>query len=275
MTPGVQHGEIPQARKDGRVIVSVASDSWVRGQDRLYAKAQQLGETCLFFRDTLPKGSPPHREYGRLRGPSHSCIPYAFKAYAMMEAAAKGYKRILWADACILPIRSLEPIWEHTAKYGAWIARNGWMNSEWCSDDWYKDAFPGVPLEEARDTNTFIPHVIATTFAVDLDRPMGRKLLEEYYRYASTTKAFCGPWQNTNAVQLAGVNADRPAAPCGPPSTYGHRHDQSCLSLIAWQLSIPLTEVPLFFKYADFREDGTFHVEDQDESTCLVANGRY
>ena len=53
----------------------------------------------------------------------------------------------------------------------------------------------------------------------------------------------------------------------------GHRHDQTAASVIAWRLRMKLTDPPIPFAYARTRDDGTVHIEDQDERTILMADG--
>ncbi len=209
--------------------------------------------------------------------PSHDSVPYGFKPHALMHAAMDDAPTgpadlLLWCDAAILPIRSLEPLWEKIEREGAWIHNGGWLNAQWCADSWYENCFPGVPREEARAINKDIPHVVATTFGLNVKSELGASILKEYYRLASETKAFCGPWWNSNG-EREDYRKHQGAAPCGPPSTLGHRHDQSCLSIIAHRHGVKLTEGADIFDYSRRRPDGTLHLSDHDERTILLADG--
>lgn len=252
-----------------RAVVNVSTDSWVTGQQRLKHRVECYDERIVTWTDQLPFGCPPHRPFGKLAGPQNQCVPYAFKGFAMQEAA-RDYDLLLWADACILPVKPMERLWERIERDGYWFARNGYQNYEWTADAAYPDLFPEPIMAHdnyhfARQENSKIPHVVATTFGLNVRHPKGRAFLDEYYRLASTTKAFCGPWQNSNAPSVTGRNTDRYAAPCGPPDVSGHRHDQSAASVIAWRLGFELTEWPDPFAYAG----------SEDERTILVANGDY
>lgn len=269
-----------------RAFVSVASDSWVKGQARLITQLRAQGEQCEAWSNALPAGCPPHRDRGLLRAPMSQCVPYAFKAYAMHEAAYK-HDLLIWADACILPIKPLDLLWERIERDGYWFARNGYWNSDWTADSAYPDLFDttfgcgiasgdafrasieadyqGDRLHHWREINAKVPHVVGTCFGINAGHPLGHMFLAEYYRLASTTKAFCGPWQNTNAPTTPGRNTDRPSGPCGPPTTLGHRHDQSAASVIAWRLGFKLTECPNIFAYSG----------SETEETLLIADGNY
>lgn len=250
-----------------RAVVSVATGQYVRGLDRLTEWCALNNEDYVTFRDKLPAGSPSHQD-----------VPYAFKAFAL-TAAATACETLLWCDASIIPIKPLGELWERIERNGYWIGNNGWSNYEWTADSAYPDLFhtevdfgDGWNIEEARKLNCSIPHVVATTFGISLKHPAGRAILEEYYRLASKTKAFCGPWNNAaygcpDLAELHGRMGTRTYI-CGPPDVRGHRHDQSCLSVIAWRLGCQLTSSPDILAYGKLGEP-------QDERTILLADGSY
>lgn len=238
-----------------KCIVNVATgEHYRKGQQRLVAEAQRHATDCT----TMCWKEIPET------WPSHKDKPYAFKSYALKYAAEHGKDQLLWADACIVPVRSLEPIWEIAAKYGAWIGRNGYRNSEWTADSAYPDLFPVTDIDDARAINRNIEHVVATAFALDLRHPTGRHILQEYYRLASETRAFCGPWINAAGAGHAQGSAER-CYPCGPLDVRGSRHDQTALSVIAWRAGVPLTSPPWGFAYKG----------GETEETILVADGNY
>lgn len=233
-----------------RCVINVATGRYVVGQQRL--KAMFDGHTAFMgWADELPPGSLPHATY-----------PYNFKSNALRAAAEAGHDVLLWTDACIVPYRSLDPLWDRIETTGAWISRNGWMNSEWSADPFYLHA--GV----TREQNAQIPHVVATAFGLDLRTEVGRGIYEDYLRL-SQTPAIQGPWcnrnhpQHTNAPRMIG---DRLwCDPCGPPDVIGARHDQAILSVLAWKYGVELTSPPQWFSYRGGEVD----------STILIADGKY
>lgn len=214
--------------------------------------------------------------------PKHSDVPYAFKAFALHEAANRS-DLLLWADASIIPIRSLEPLWERIERNGYWISNNGWTNYEWTADSAYPDLFAdhyqscadtppeyGMTSEHAlgnaRSVNRRIPHVVATAFGLNVRSEIGAAFLAEYYRLASETRAFCGPWSNVIGPGGSGHPANTGRAwRCGPDDVRGHRHDQTAASVIAWRLGMTLTNAPDVFAYRG----------GEIEQTILVADGGY
>jgi hypothetical protein len=238
-----------------RAVVNVATGRYAAGQRRLFAALKKGGE-YLWFDKKLPPNCP-----------SHDDKPYAFKAYALRNAAyvyGDSTTTLLWCDASIVPICPLAPLWERIERDGYWFAKSGWNNYQWTADSAYPDLFAYEltryrTVEEMRERNKSIPHVVATAFGISTAHPTGKAFLDEYYRLASETRAFCGPWTNGPAYY------DNPRqAPCGPPDVLGHRHDQTAASVIAWRLGMKLDESGIFA----YRGSETEH-------TILVADGKY
>ena len=226
-----------------RAIVSVGTGSFARGIDRLRAGFK---DAVLLTSTMTPHGCPKHQD-----------VPYAFKAYALQEAADMGFTSLLWLDSCMVPgPRSLSDLWAKIERDGYYIGNNGFSNYEWTADSAYPDLF-GETTEAARSLNRLIPHVVGGVIGLDMMQPIGRAILSEYFRLAQT-KAFCGPWKNGPKYY------DNPRqAPCGPPDVRGHRHDQTALSVIAWWLGCKLTNSPEWFAY----DPG------QTDETCIVVKG--
>lgn len=256
-----------------RAVVNVATGSYVKGQQRLFAALDRKAAARFFWTHELPHGCPTHRE-----------VPYAFKAYALKQVADQGATTLLWCDACIVPVKPLEPLFERIERDGYWIGNNGYTNYEWTADAAYPDLFtPNLMLsfqveraarkleeisgnELAREVNRTIPHVVATAFGISTAHPTGRAILDEYYRLASTTKVFCGPWWNELHPDCPGHHEGNDRfARFSRADVRGHRHDQTALSVIAWRTGCQLTNSPDIFSYKG----------GEDERTVLVADGAY
>jgi hypothetical protein len=278
-----------------RVVVNVATahpTNYRRGQMRLRAKLDELGELYLLWRE-VPSMCPPHSE-----------VPYAFKAYALQTAAAAGHHSLLWVDASMLPIRPLDSIWEKIERDGYLLMNNGFINYEWTADSAYPDLFaremfpgidamlkglhpeaarriverafppPKITIDEARSLNRTIPHLVGGIIGLDLTKEVGRDFLSEYFRLASETRAFCGPWGNTNSPGCPDTGI-LPRGPCGPPDVKGHRHDQTAASVVAWRLGMKLTDSPEFFSGTRQKPGGgaSLNPADYDPRTVLVDYG--
>jgi hypothetical protein len=244
-------------------VVSVATGPratvgyYNRAMDRLDHKLGELGEKFIqWWR--LPSGCPPHSDK-----------PFAFKAFALQRTADEGFTSLLWVDASILPIRPLAPLWEKIERDGFLLMNNGYSNYDWTADSAYPDLFPGVPLEEARAVNRTIPHLVGGVVGLDMTTALGRTFLDEYYRLASMTRAFCGPWGNTNSPACPDTG-NLLRGPCGPPDVLGHRHDQTAASVVAWRLGMKLTDSPRMFSYV---RGNSKDPADYDPRTVLVDYG--
>ena len=219
----------------------------MKGQRRMAEACDDLSISRSEYRDCLPSNCP-----------SHADVPYAFKAYALEEISQK-FSTLLWLDASVVPIRPLDGLFEKIESDGYWICRNGWSNYTWTADEAYPLLFPGIELNNARELNKTIPHVVATAFGISVAHPIGLAILDEYMALAKNG-AFRGPWWNSNSPE--DCHKQR-AAPCGPPDVRGHRHDQTALSVIAARNLCVLTNAPKYFAY----------IGGETEETVLVAQG--
>jgi hypothetical protein len=229
-----------------RVIVNVATGGYVVGQQRL-RRAVSGTTDFLGWENDLPPGSPSHQD-----------VPYAFKAFAIDAARARGFRYVLWADASINPIRPLDGLWELIAQQGYWISNNGWNNGEWTWPTAYGE------LGVAPEDNWRIPHVVATAFGLDLQHPIGAAFQDEYLRLAKT-RAFCGPWFNRRHPDYAHHGPAPHTGECEDARVRGHRHDQTAASLIAHRLGMALTDPPKWLAY----------YPHETEDTVLSVDGRY
>src|ERR1700687_2453184 len=55
--------------------------------------------------------------------PCHQAINYAFKYYAVKEAFAKGYRYVMWLDAGVVALRSIDELWDGIYKDGYILLR--------------------------------------------------------------------------------------------------------------------------------------------------------
>jgi len=215
--------------------VNVASGHYVNGQRRLLNSSFLHADT-LGYADQFPPGSPTHAQSS-----------YAFKAHALKAAAEKGYRLLLWADASVKPVRSLEPLWERIERDGYWIqANDGWNNWQWTAQAAYD------PLEITEEENQKVTHVMAISFGIDLESETGGLILDDYIRLAKSG-AFNGHWKN-----------DRLQAHPNP-KVLGHRHDQTALSIIAHRLGCKMTAQPEPLAY----------LGRETPKTILIADGNY
>lgn len=195
-------------------IVNVGFGGWyAKGSERLRRSLIYhgfAGEIKL-WKDELPPGSPTHEE-----------CPYGMKLYAMQWAMEQGHQSILWLDSSAWCVKYPRVHEQAMGRDGYYLVGNG----DWKVDQWTDDhalAHFGITREEARN----IPLVSGGIIGLDFRNEIAR---EFFKRYAAAMNAGCfnGPWTN-------------PAwTPEGESRHRGHRHDQSCASIIAHQMGLYL-----------------------------------
>jgi hypothetical protein len=206
--------DIPRSRVS-RLAVSYASDRYLAGQTRLLLSLEKLSIPC-------------HAFYEQKSGQSgkftpHSEIPYYFKA-EIMAKTARYAETILWCDASIFATgASLDPIFQHIERHGYLLPWGGFKNSEWCNDRSLR-AF-GFTRDQAESQR----HIMGALYGVRTDHPLGKLILEEHLRHRDL---FCGQHDNLTKSESS------------DPRCHGHRHDQSVLSLIAYEHDLEISDCP-------------------------------
>lgn len=232
-----------------KCVINFAAGSWYpRGQERLRSSllSNSFDGDGLFF----------HHE-GQIDAPLHGVCPYGFKPYALLHAVQLGYTHVLWADASVWAIRNIQPMFDH-------IDRHGWMfflNT--CTGNWTSDACLEA-FGVTRDESMNIPMLMGICMGFNMTHPTTERFLKIWLEHANNGKSFPGSWTNHHHE----VSSD--------PRVYGHRHDQSAASIIAYQLGMNLI-IPheTYFQYYQNPRSTIF---DGDMSmikdhTVMVAQG--
>ena len=213
----IERGIVPH-----RVIVNVATRPGdVRGQKRLASSLSVHGEgvPLLQWTNSLPPGSPAHAD-----------VPYAFKVYALEEAARQGFTSVLWVDASVWFVRSPRVMFEWMEGEGAYACElgGGYVAGTWCSDA----ALPllGMGRERAFD----VPLMFGGCYGASTTHPTGKTLLKSLSQHARD-RSFRGAWTNKNRE----VSTD-----C---RVLGHRHDMPALSWTAHKLGLLADTKPAMF----------------------------
>jgi hypothetical protein len=234
-----------------KCVINFARNGWYpAGQRRLDASLRNVG----FDGDVLIWS-----EEQQIGAPGHGVSPYAFKPFALREAARRGYDLVIWADASVWAIRNIEPMFGH-------LERNGWMLFFNCqAGSWTSDACLasfGVTRDQAME----IPMLMGICMGWNLKWPQCQAFLSSWLEKASDGVTFPGSWTNRQQE----VSTD--------PRVLGHRHDQSAASLIAWRLNMDLIAPDeTYFQYYENSRRVSFQ-SDPDlglmkPHTVMVAQG--
>lgn len=192
-------------------IINLATGHYIKGQQRLRQSLIDVGFKGDFFGYT---------HESQVGAPVHKSNPYAFKVYCFEEALRKGYKQILWVDASIWAIKSLDPIWAALNKRGYMKQYAGHLAGTWANDKCL-DYF-GITRDEAMKMEM---HGNGGFFALDFDVPIAVKFFNKW-KQAMEAGMFKGEWNNNLMTESQ------------DPRCKGHRHDMSCGSIIANQLGM-------------------------------------
>jgi hypothetical protein len=218
-------------------IVTCGLGQWYpRGMDRARESFAEHGwhGGVLHFRDVYPPGSPPFETYG-----------YAFKPYALFEAARLGYRYLLWLDASIWAVRPLEPVFEKIAEDGHLLFRNcnGASLGEWCRDDAL------FPLGLTREQSFDVPEVTTSLIGLDASLDGTKSFLHHWMGYAYDGITFpLFPRSNVNNECSKHMRVR------------GHRYDQTAGSLIAHRLRMKLSEMPKLYAYFEHKTEDSILV---------------
>lgn len=110
-------------------------------------------------------------------------VPYSFKIFSLLEAKHLGYESCLWLDACLFPVKKLDPIFEHIAQHGVFF-----------------QTIPGYPMEDhiqafatesfGLSLSKFLQFTFVSSFTVGLDltSQRGLNLLDSWYEMVKTRK---------------------------------------------------------------------------------------
>jgi hypothetical protein len=177
-----------------------------------------------FWDDEYPKGCPPHRE-----------IPYAFKPFCFLEVASQGYEVVLWLDAGLDVISSIEPLFQCIEHDGYIIFAENHSVGEYCKDDAL--ATLGITREES----FAMPCCRAGALGLDLRNARSREFLQKWQVLAMDGITFPGPrWSGVRGF---------PATASTDPRVKGHRHDQTAASVLALRLGMNKWRTHDFFQH--------------------------
>lgn len=134
-------------------------------------------------------------------------VPYAFKASMFKEVQAMGFKRAFWLDTAILPVISLNEIFDMIKKAGYFVMGNSHNIGP------YTNAFVWNAFGITREQADAIPSCSAGTLGLDFTSEVGRTILEKWYSAAQHKVAFFSPRSDQNALSIILYSLNLPLCP--------------------------------------------------------------
>ena len=187
-----------------------------------------------------PKGSPKQSD-------AHG----AFKPFCFYEAYLKGYDLVLWMDASIKIVSSLDPIFSLIERDGYLFFQESHSLGEYCKDESL------LSLGIDRESSFSMPCCWSCVLGLDLRQERSRVFLEEWKSKAEDGVTFPGP-------KWSGV-LGWPATASKDKRVKGHR-EQAIASGIALKLKMNNWKNKLFFSFF-FSNDREFVREYKEECT--------
>ncbi|MBM3196746.1 MAG: hypothetical protein FJZ61_02015 [Chlamydiae bacterium] len=106
----------------------------------------------------------------------YAAVPYSFKIFLMLEAKNLGFPHVLWVDARLMPLRSLDPIFLALKSNRAFLVKDKIMSRVNFT------TFSLSHLEKITGINPLVHYRIATpVFGLDFSYPPVEKFLQDYY----------------------------------------------------------------------------------------------
>jgi len=202
-----------------KIVVNFAKDGrehYIRGAVRLGKSLKETNPDVLFmsYIDEYPNGCPTHEQ-----------VPYAFKYHCMQKEW--GYADLLlWLDASVVVKRSMTPIWDHIQRHGVFIVENqGMYESVYTSVDCLR--MLGCSWERARDMVQCCGGVVG----FDTHDPRAKAVFNRMLALSKDGVSFQGKSGST------------------APEFVAHRHDQSCLTVVAHDAQLPFVPMDTWLTY--------------------------
>jgi len=207
---------------DDICIVSVGVDgreSYARKASYLKNEADKLGYPNYIWINSYPPESPSHQE-----------VSHAFKYHAIEYARSLGYKKILWLDSCVIPIKpKLDKINSILDNSGYFFVHEGFDVGTWCKDE----ALPYFNLTREESFN--IPQVATKHFGLNFYFKQSVDFFDKFRTYATEygKQVFHGDVTNINNS----VSTDN--------RVKGHRHDQIAASVIVYKYNLTISNADM------------------------------
>lgn len=213
----------------------------ISGQGKLRLKKGNVAVVCFAsgryaayipqFRSLFAQHSPQtdlfvFTEESQIQAPSHKDSPYAFKVYAVESMRRAGYRFVLWCDSILKLTRPIEDILPEVVQSGVYLAQDGWKTGQFANDRALE--YYGVSRDEAMN----ISSIWACFMGFDFANPVAHEFFARWKK-ACADGIFRGKWNNQDQSEST------------DPRCKGHRHDQSCAELIAYQMNLPLSRAVL------------------------------
>ncbi len=142
-----------------------------------------------------------------------SDVPYAFKPFFLEEARDLGYEKILWIDACVMPLTNLDPVFD-------------WLQHKGCGYFSYGGPLPAVfmtPRKYVMSAMGFDPQrpykdISSRVVGINTKHPRGNQMLDAWLAAAELKIPFCEP--NGDQLSFATIVNEKHFLDCEFPAAW-------------------------------------------------------
>jgi hypothetical protein len=203
-------GQIENKLKQSNVcFVNFSSGVYIEAQQDLITSIKKFSQYDIL---TFSK-------FEEIGSPSHQDSPYEFKLFAIKKAKELGYEIVIWVDASMRLIKSIEPLIPKVKEVGIYLQQDIWAVGQWANDKALE--YFGV----SRDDAMKISNAYACIMIFDFTNNISSVFLDKLFECASAG-LFRGQWHNKDKTESQDERC------------LGHRHDQTCVELLANKLGI-------------------------------------
>lgn len=190
-------------------FVNFANGSYISGQQDLIRSIKKHSSYDILA----------FTKYEEIGSPSHHDSPYEFKLHSIKTARDKGYEIVIWCDASMRLIKSIDDLIPKIKEVGVYVQQDGWYIGQWANDKTL-DYFG-----TSRDDMMKIQNASAGIIGFDFKNSLSNIFLNELFK-CSHAGLFVGKWNNKDKTESQDERC------------LGHRHDQTCIELVSYKLNI-------------------------------------
>ncbi len=198
-------------------FVSFSTDSYIKVEQSFSRSIQKTQPEIPIF---------SLHDFSIIGSPTHKQDPYAFKIYAIEYVRNQGYDIVIWCDSPSRLVKRIDEWIPEIERVGVYLQKDGWACGQWANDNSLKY------FCKTRDEAMNISSVYACIMAFDFRHPVTSQFITEL-KECCKAGLFRGSWNNKEKTESQDERC------------LGHRHDQTCVELIANKLGIELQPLVL------------------------------
>lgn len=228
------------------VICTLALGGWYpKGVARMIERFEQAspGFEIQAWVNRLPPGAPEQVDEEGVNYTAYCAKPFVLKA-----AMESGADIVLMLDASIYPLRHIQAVVEHIARFGYVLAAAGFRIGQWANDR----ALGAFDID--REMALLWADCLSGFVGLDVRRSDCRQLIRDW---CESWPTFLGRHSNVHA-ETKEYSYRNEGFVSHDPRVLGHRHDQTALSILAHRYGFnQFVQMPKFIAYPGKATDET------------------